>query len=101
MSEKRVTTDELEAIAFDEGGRISLGASEARYTDAGGVHYVADLPRADFKPGEHVVYRSHPNARPEAGTVVRDDLGGLVFVDYGGGRVMSTRRQDLTREMSA
>lgn len=44
MSEKRVTTDELEAIAFEEGGRISLGLSEARYTDAGGVHYVADLP---------------------------------------------------------
>ena len=44
MSEKRVTTDELEAIAFDEGGRISLGLSEARYTDAGGVHYVAELP---------------------------------------------------------
>ena len=60
MSEKRVTTDELEAIAFDEGGRISLGLSEARYTDAGGVHYVADLPYVFVAP-------------PTPGDAIQDD----------------------------
>ena len=54
-----------------------------------------------FQPGERVIYRSRPNAAPEVGTVVRDTITGLVFVDYGHGRVMSTRREDLVREVSA
>lgn len=51
-----------------------------------------------FNAGDRVVYRSHPNAEPEPGTVLYDTITGFVFVDYGDGRVMSTRREDLTLE---
>lgn len=54
-----------------------------------------------FNAGDRVVYRSHPNAEPEPGVVLRDTITGFVFVDYGQGRVAATSREDLTLEVSA
>jgi hypothetical protein len=50
-----------------------------------------------FNPGDRVTHHSHDSEECERGTVVYDDPTGWVFVDYGEGRVMTSRRQNLTR----
>ena len=51
-----------------------------------------------FRPGDGVIHHSHDGEEVERGTVVYDDPTGWVFVDYGQGRVMTSRRQNLTKD---
>lgn len=55
---------------------------------------------AEFKPGDWVVYRPHPNAPAEDGEVI-EVRGDLVMVLYGGDRTAkATRPADLTHGRS-